>query len=339
MSTVNLYDVLNVPEDATKKEIKEAYRELVREFHPDKNKHKSDDTCKEMFKLITHAYNVLHNDKTRMEYDKMYAVSKQSESDHYNLKAQADAFLSAQGTDVTTLSKEEQTNEFKKAYAQMDMKHGIGRNDEDLDAIPTVEAGRKLDDLLLARSQDDIECIPDKLFNDGTFDPIKFNAAFEHMNKGPTDMIPHQGNPSAWTGFDGAGTFSSFNNFDNLYLEEGEDLGLQGTTFGTAIGDYKPVNLTQDDIQDIDTNDLFNSHNKLEKNYDDIIQERLMERQNFDSTLDDREFDDFDNDCAGYGVHEGLGFEKTSNLSWDDSGDVQKRYQRLLELRRQNASK
>ena len=50
MSTVNLYDVLNIEQDATKNQIKDAYIKLVKEFHPDKPKGDA-----EMFELITHA--------------------------------------------------------------------------------------------------------------------------------------------------------------------------------------------------------------------------------------------------------------------------------------------
>ena len=38
MSTVNLYDVLDVESDCSKKDIIRAYRNLVKKFHPDKYK-------------------------------------------------------------------------------------------------------------------------------------------------------------------------------------------------------------------------------------------------------------------------------------------------------------
>src|ERR1700739_649341 len=61
------YKTLGVPKTATKDEIKKAYRELARKFHPDANK--GDAKAEERFKEITEAYNVLSDDKQRKEYD------------------------------------------------------------------------------------------------------------------------------------------------------------------------------------------------------------------------------------------------------------------------------
>jgi curved DNA-binding protein len=44
------YAILGVPRNATPEEIKEAYRRLAKEYHPDKN---PSPEAKEMFKLIT----------------------------------------------------------------------------------------------------------------------------------------------------------------------------------------------------------------------------------------------------------------------------------------------
>ena len=60
MASVNLYDVLKVENDATRKDIKSAYKLLVKEFHPDRPT-----GDKEMFELVTHAYNVLSNEGAR----------------------------------------------------------------------------------------------------------------------------------------------------------------------------------------------------------------------------------------------------------------------------------
>src|ERR1700744_2734764 len=61
------YKTLGVPKTATAAEIKKAYRELARKFHPDANK--GDAKAEERFKEITEAYNVLSDDKQRKEYD------------------------------------------------------------------------------------------------------------------------------------------------------------------------------------------------------------------------------------------------------------------------------
>jgi molecular chaperone DnaJ len=61
------YKTLGVPKTATAAEIKKAYRELARKYHPDANK--GDAKAEERFKEITEAYNVLSDAKQRKEYD------------------------------------------------------------------------------------------------------------------------------------------------------------------------------------------------------------------------------------------------------------------------------
>ncbi|MBS3908611.1 MAG: molecular chaperone DnaJ [Actinobacteria bacterium] len=63
------YAVLGVSKNATRKEIKDAYRKLARKYHPDANK--SDSTTEEKFKEISEAYEVLKDAKKRKEYDEM----------------------------------------------------------------------------------------------------------------------------------------------------------------------------------------------------------------------------------------------------------------------------
>lgn len=63
----NLYDDLQVPRTATQSEIKAAYYELSMAYHPDKNK---TEHAALKFRLITEAYDVLGNVRTRRMYDK-----------------------------------------------------------------------------------------------------------------------------------------------------------------------------------------------------------------------------------------------------------------------------
>lgn len=61
----NYYDVLGVPEDASKDIIKKEYRKLAVKYHPDKGISDSDERMKE----INEAYTVLSNDDKRSRYD------------------------------------------------------------------------------------------------------------------------------------------------------------------------------------------------------------------------------------------------------------------------------
>jgi molecular chaperone DnaJ len=61
------YKTLGVQKTAKPAEIKKAYRDLARKYHPDANKGNAD--AEERFKEITEAYNVLSDEKQRKEYD------------------------------------------------------------------------------------------------------------------------------------------------------------------------------------------------------------------------------------------------------------------------------
>jgi molecular chaperone DnaJ len=60
------YEILGVPRNASKEEIKRAYRRLALQYHPDRNK--SPD-AEEKFKEISEAYAVLSDDEKRKLYD------------------------------------------------------------------------------------------------------------------------------------------------------------------------------------------------------------------------------------------------------------------------------
>src|SRR3978361_1249174 len=63
------YAILGVPESATPKEIKSAYRALSRTNHPDAN---PDDAAAEgRFKEISAAYDVIGDEAKRKEYDEV----------------------------------------------------------------------------------------------------------------------------------------------------------------------------------------------------------------------------------------------------------------------------
>ena len=72
---MNLYDILEVSKDATQGEIKNAYKILVKKYHPDKIKDKSINT-EEKFKEIHSAYEILSDTDKRDEYDGMSTSQK-----------------------------------------------------------------------------------------------------------------------------------------------------------------------------------------------------------------------------------------------------------------------
>jgi len=61
------YKVLGVKRSATKEEIQQAYRKLVRQYHPDLNP--NDKQAEEKFKEVNEAYQVLNDPNRRKEYE------------------------------------------------------------------------------------------------------------------------------------------------------------------------------------------------------------------------------------------------------------------------------
>lgn len=67
MSKRDYYEVLGVSKNATKDELKKAYRKQALKFHPDKNP--GDTEAEAKFKEAAEAYEVLSNDEKRRRYD------------------------------------------------------------------------------------------------------------------------------------------------------------------------------------------------------------------------------------------------------------------------------
>ena len=71
----DFYELLGIPRDATKEQIKEAYVEIARIYHPDSQFYsdlvevETNEAEQGIFKAVTHAYNTLNNDKERRKYD------------------------------------------------------------------------------------------------------------------------------------------------------------------------------------------------------------------------------------------------------------------------------
>lgn len=69
MAEKDYYEILGVKKTATEAELKKAYRDLAKKFHPDKNKGNKE--AENRFKEISEAYAVLSDQEKRAQYDRL----------------------------------------------------------------------------------------------------------------------------------------------------------------------------------------------------------------------------------------------------------------------------
>lgn len=62
------YEILGVGKDASKEEIKKAYKKLAKKYHPDLNK--DDPQAEQKFKELNEAASVLGDEQKRQQYDR-----------------------------------------------------------------------------------------------------------------------------------------------------------------------------------------------------------------------------------------------------------------------------
>ncbi|CAD6241260.1 GSCOCG00002593001-RA-CDS [Cotesia congregata] len=67
-STATYYEILGIPKDASKKDVKEAFIKLSKKIHPDKSSETSAKSHNDFVK-INEAYRVLSKDHSRQQYD------------------------------------------------------------------------------------------------------------------------------------------------------------------------------------------------------------------------------------------------------------------------------
>jgi curved DNA-binding protein CbpA len=333
MGSVNLYDVLNIKEDATLSEIKTSYKDLAKKFHPDKPGGDSD-----MFELVTHAYNILLDPQTKLEYDKVHNLNKQIKT-HNNLRESARSYYDKdleKLKDLKDLSNSKDISNskvnFNKTFETLDKKHNYKRGQDD-NKLNEQDARRRLQDVQLSRDQDLIECTNEELFEPGQFNLHKFNSAFDLMNKDNANsssmLINYTGAPGAWNDSlsNNKSSFSTIDNYEDLYVEDNlSNINLN----------VNKKKLTKKDIAKIEVKQVKSWTQEEDKRH---FEDKLAERELEDTRLKTRTMKDFDtsNDCGGFGIFSSLGLDPTKNsLTLEDDKDLKEKYNKLVDYRKQD---
>lgn len=78
--TANYYQILDLKETSSLEEIKKSYRKLAKVWHPDRNNNSPESVSR--FKLISEAYEILSNKRTREDYDEQLKYGNMTVNGH-----------------------------------------------------------------------------------------------------------------------------------------------------------------------------------------------------------------------------------------------------------------
>lgn len=333
----DLYNILGLTSEVCKDPncneiIKKAYTKKAKACHPDRNPGRKD--VEEIFELITSAYDILKDEKQRNDYNHKLTLNKQSSSDFFKLKKSANDYMDSLGEYKP--ASDQQKIQFKDKMKELDTKHGF--NSEETNAISQQDARKKMNDMNSMRAQQDRDFKPEKLFDDGRFDPKIFNEAFDKVHKREdTAIITHNGVPSAWND-NSIAAYSTFDNLDNLYVEDGKRADVAHQKYGSIEFGTPAKKLSKEELSNLKGATYVDQHNMLGDDYYKTIKDRLRDRKQDANSFDSMKYNDFKrDDTAGYGIFDKLGYKFDDRLALDvDEDDISKKFEKIMAERQQD---
>ena len=333
----DLYDILGLTIDVCtdpncNELIKKAYMRRVKACHPDKHPGRKD--VEEVFELITNAYDILKDEKQRNNYNHKLNLNKQSSHDFIKLKKAATDYVDTIGEYKPATDQQKLT--FKDKMKELDAKHGFDSNM--MAAIAHHDAKKKMNDMNKTRAEQDRELKPERLFDDGRFDLKRFNAAFDMVHKrDDTSIMSHNGVPSAWNDHGAVVNYSSFDNLDNLYVDDGNRVDTSRQNYGGIDFAAPMKKITKDDIHSIPGASYVDGHNVLGDDYYKDMKGKLRDRNADASNFENMKYSDFKrDDTSGYGIFDQLGFKFDDRLALDvDEDDISKKFDKIMAERQQ----
>lgn len=201
----NLYEILNISPDASENKIRKAYKNLILNFHPDKNS----DAEEDIYLHIIQANTILTNKEQRKNYDDF--LNKKSE-DHFDLKSNFKKNLN----NIPVVNKVDAQKTFDEKINELNNKHNVSSFSEN-------DIKKNYDKILREREQN-FE-IPKEDISDRN----DFNSKFENK-KSEIIQINTQSDLTInnnYTSLDVA--------FDNLYIDGGGVATDKYTSLDTAF--------------------------------------------------------------------------------------------------------
>ena len=282
----NLYQILNIPENANYDSIKKSYKKLILKYHPDKNKEDQNKHDDELY-MINMAYKVLKNETNRNKYDNFLKNKRQNDNfSHINARRDYQNLNNSQP--VTEEAKIEARHDFYNQFNLLNKKHGYT---EDNVVLDSRSANQRMNQLKNSRSNLNVEYAP--IFEKGSsFNSNTFNQKFDQFKEGDSDLniygqeiIKSEGDnlPLAYQPINGILTqYSPLTDasYNNLYVE---DNGVTGDNFSSLDVAFSLK----------DSNCKFDNKS---------IEERLKDREREDDEFKVMGINDFTEDTLDYGI-------------------------------------
>jgi len=283
----NYYSALGLDENCTTSDIRLAHSKMIKKYHPDKcrsNKY-TDEQKKEneeIFEYIQEAYE--HLIKKHGQTKTKKKNNKNVHEKHLRLKKEHGKFLKEQ--EKKEISKEDAKNEFKKMFQDVDEKIDYKR-DKEKKAISDDSIKKKIKYLKYQREEDDIEATCPKLFDDNSFDNDRFQALYDNTYKQKHEDTAIDVIPKAFSmsGEISQSIFASVDDYsDPTYISDSLDNKCQLIDFKNSINEK---DLKKKDANCVKPASYTKGHNKIDNDYDILLQKRLNERETFTKELED----------------------------------------------------
>jgi len=240
----NLYEILGLESDASENKIKKSFRNLILNFHPDKN----NSTEEEIYYHIITANQILSNKESRKKYDNFL---NKLESTHDELKNT----YNKNGIPELTESKDQAQQKFFNKFKELEKKH--------LSSIE-IDNPKSFDKLIESRKKE--INIP----NENIKTSKEFNNKFEERVVNGTfndQLIPVTENMKL-SCYNVNDNYTSLDlAFDNLYIDGG---GITSTKFSSLDTAFKlqPINPKQ--TKEINSKKAIEEYNNVTNNLSNI---------------------------------------------------------------------